>query len=150
MNKFECYIKNIYPNSVIKHIGNKTIVLTEEGLNFSFIQRGEYYNIDFVYVFDEVKGNGIFSNFVNKLLGSGCNIKIVNVVSKIVNDTLKDRFINVRSEMECIEIPPLSFVKNKLVKKNYSDDELEAIEEGEEEWLINDDGFYGDYIINVA
>lgn len=150
MNKFEQYIKNIYPNSIIKHIKNKTVVLTEDGINFSFVFKCGYFNIDFIYVFDEVKCQGIFSNFVIKMSESKFNVKIINVVSSIVNHSLKERYINIVSEMECIEIPAISFRKNPILKINYSEEELEAIDEKMEEWLIDDDGLYGDYIISVA
>lgn len=147
MDKFECYIKTIYPYSDIKHLKNKTIVITEEGLNFSYLYDGVYYNIDFVYVFDAVKGNGLFTKFVEILKNSECNIKIINVVSEQVNSMLQN-FVKINSKLECIEIPSISFRKNDLVKFDYSDDELGAIDENMEEWLMQEDGIFEDYIVS--
>lgn len=150
MNTFECYIKNMYPHSIIKYVNGKTIVLTEKGINFSFVCKNGYYNIDFVYVFDEVKCKGIFNDFVNNLLKSKCNVKMINIVSGVVNQVLKKYCVNVISKMECIEIPVISFKINPESKIEYSEEELDAIDNEEEEFLINDDGFYEDYVISVA
>lgn len=150
MNIFECYIKSIYPNSIIKHVKGKTIVLTEDGMNFSFILRNGYYNIDFVYVFDEVKCKGVFNNFVDKLLKSKCNVRMINIISSIVDKTLKKYCSNIVSTMECIEIPAISFKINPVSKIDYSEEELEIIDDGMEELLMEDDGLYDDYIISVS
>lgn len=150
MNSFEHYIKGIYPNLIIKYVKGKTIVLTEEGINFSFIFMNGYYNIDFVYVFDEVKCRGIFNNFVNKLLKSKCNVRMINIVSSTVNQTLKKHCLSIASKMECIEIPAISFKINPASNITYSEEELEAINDEMEELLIDSNGLYDDYIISVS
>lgn len=150
MNTFENYIKNKYPHSIIKYVNGKTIVLTEKGINFYFVYKNGYYNIDFVYVFDEVKCKGIFNDFVNNLLKSKHNVKMINIVSDVVNQVLKKYCVNVISKMECIEIPAISFKINSESKIDYSEEELDAIDNEEEEFLIDDDGFYEDYVVSVA
>ena len=61
---------------------------------------------------------------------------------------LKNRgHINVPGELLEIEIPPESFCLNKKSEIILSEDEEEIIECGDEEFLIDNDGIFGDYLI---
>ena len=146
-NNFINHIKKYYPETVFYNSGRKKIVATEKGINFSYIY-DDFILIDFIYVFDDVKGTGKLKELINILELFNGNIKIINVVSSVLKYELEKRgHVRIFSSLDNIEIPLKSFDINPNSFVNLSEDEEEMIDCGSWDSLIYCDGIFDDYAI---